>query len=117
MTDPVNDRGPELDPAIYSNVSTMIDGKLVRQTWQQLTEEYAAEIQRLRKFERMVSDLDRNINGRHEGDADVGVPGGVSLGNPKFTTGNTIGHGLGGQIRYVVPPRGQRHDPDAWIVR
>lgn len=111
----MTDQPTELDPAVYSNVSTWRDGGMVRQTWRELAEEREAEIQRLRKFERMVSDLDRNENGRHEGDADVGAPGGVSQGN--FTTGQLIGYGLGGSIRYVMPERGKRSDPDAWIVR
>jgi hypothetical protein len=67
-------------------------------------------------FRRMVSDLDRNENGRHEGDADVGDPSGVSQGNPRMKTGDVIGYMLGGHP-YVMPPRGKRHDPAAWIAR
>lgn len=105
-----------VDAAIYSNVSTWRDGRMVRQTWRELAEEREAEIARLRGFERMVLDLDRNENGRHEGDADVGDRDGVSQGNPlPLTTGSTLGYGLGGSIRYVMPERGKRHDPDAWI--
>ena len=114
----MTDQSCELDPAVYSNVSTWRDGGMVQLTWQQLAEQHAEEIRRLRKFERMVSDLDRNENGRHEGDADVGDRDGVSQGNPlPLTTGSTLGYGLGGSIRYVMPERGKRHDPDAWIVR
>jgi hypothetical protein len=68
---------------------------------------------RLRQFQRMVNDLDRNENGRHEGDVDCGDPTGVSQGNPRLHTGDILGYDIGGRP-YVMPPRGQRHDPDAW---
>jgi hypothetical protein len=79
--------------------------------------DHNAERLQLQKFARMVSDLDRNEHGRHEGDADAGDPSGASQGNPLLRTGDTLGYGLGGGIRYVMPERGRRHDPDAWIVR
>jgi hypothetical protein len=69
---------------------------------------------RLRKFGTMVRDLDRNENGRHEGDADVGDPSGVSRGNPRLRTGGVLGYTIGGRP-YVMPERGRRHDPDAWL--
>lgn len=109
----------EYDPAIYSPTSTLVnhaDGtsEWRRLTWAQLWQDQQEEIARLRKFERMVCDLDRNQNGRHEGDIDTG---GTSQGNPRLHTGDVLGYGLGGSVRYVMPERGRRHDPDAWIVR
>jgi hypothetical protein len=62
----------------------------------------------------MIIDLDRNENGRHEGDADVGDPTGVSQGNPRLRTGDVLGYDLGGRP-YVMPARGRRHDPTAWV--
>ena len=118
MADDFADLPSRVEDAIYSPVSVLVDGEWRRQTWRQLAEERAEEIARLRKFERMVLDIDRNANGRHEGDADVGDRDGVSQGNPlPLTTGSTLGYGLGGGHRYVMPERGKRHDPDAWIVR
>lgn len=66
-------------------------------------------------FALMAQDLDRCQHGRHEGDACVECPDGVSVGN--FATGETIGHSLHGTYAYVMPPRGQRHDPEAWKRR
>lgn len=75
-------------------------------------------------FEKMVLDLDRCPHGRHEGDAcagwrggddlfDGGCMGGFSLGNPYLTAGQPIGFDISGRS-YVMPPRGERHDPAAW---
>jgi hypothetical protein len=72
-----------------------------------------AEKLHLQKFATMVSDLDRNEHGRHEGDVDGSQP---SLGNPRVQTGDVLGYSLGGSWRYVMPERGRRHDPDAWKV-
>jgi hypothetical protein len=111
----------DYDEAVYSPMSVLeyaADGTSSwrRQTWREIGEEREQEIERLRKFERMVVDLDRNANGRHEGDIDSGEPGGVSLGNLRFLTGSVIGYDIGGRP-YVVPPRGERHDPAAWGAR
>jgi hypothetical protein len=111
----------EYDPAIYSDQSALIPGEDGVSTWQripwrQLAEERAEEIARLRKFEGLVLDLDRNENGRHEGDADVGDPTGVSQGNPLMHAGDVIGYRLGGHP-YVMPERSQRYDPSAWGAR
>ena len=72
-----------------------------------------AELSRLRQFAMLVSDLDRNANGRHEGDVDSGDPTGTSRGNPSMPTGALIGHTID-RMPIVVPPRTKRHDPDAW---
>lgn len=105
------DAPPEYDPAVYSNVS--IGGRRV--TWRELAEHQERDIRRLRDFERMVLDLDRNEHGRHEGDADTGDPCGVSHGGP-HKTGDVLGYSLGGRWRYVMPEQGRRHDPEAWKV-
>lgn len=73
-----------------------------------------SELQRLRAFAALVSDLDRNANGRHEGDVDSDDPTGVSRGNPSLPTGALIGHTLDGRP-IVVPPRSRRGDPAAWL--
>lgn len=99
--------------ADMSNVS--IDGR--RQTYRQLYARELADRQRLEEYRRMLADLSRNENGRHEGDADVGVAGGVSQGNPHLKTGDVIGYSLGGAIKYVVPEPQLRRDIDAWKVR
>ncbi len=49
-----------------SNVT--IDGE--RQTWQQLYERERVKVLDLEGYRIMLSDLDRNENGRHEGDGD-----------------------------------------------
>src|SRR4051812_18730861 len=43
---------------------------------------------RLQKFATMVTDLDRNEHGRHEGDVDGWEP---SKGNPRLQTGDVLG--------------------------
>lgn len=71
-------------------------------------------IARMGAFERLVSDLDRCEHGRHEGDA-CQCPGGVSLGGV-LPTGSVIGHTIHATHVIVVPPRGDRHRPEAWIA-
>lgn len=104
--------GDELDPEVYSNVS--IAGKPL--TWRELCEKQIAEIAKLQAFRTIVTDLDRNKNGRHEGDVDVGEPSGISEGNPIIQTGEILGYDIGG-FPYVMPARKDRHDPSAWIKR
>lgn len=111
----------DYDPAIYSDTGRMVyreDGTSAfeRATWRELAEELRQDVANLRRFQRMVTDLDRNEHGRHEGDADVGDPTGVSQGNPRLKTGDVLGYSLSG-TPYVVPERGQRHDPTAWGAR
>lgn len=71
--------------------------------------------ERDRAFAQMVSDLDRCPHGRHEGDVCGGPTGcnGPSVGNIK--AGTVIGYTISG-VPYVMPERGQRHDPDAWLA-
>lgn len=73
-----------------------------------------SELERLSAFASLVADLDRNDNGRHEGDVDSGDPSGVSQGNPFLPTGTLIGHTMDGRA-IVVPSRSRRHDPAAWV--
>lgn len=107
----------DYDPAVYSDssIGEVVDGEHMwrRLTWKEVAEEREQQVQRLRGFQAIVADLDRNPNGRHEGDADVDDPTGVSQGNPKFTTGDVVGYQLGGKP-YLMPPRGKRSDPQAW---
>jgi hypothetical protein len=98
------------DPNIYSNVSVGAQ----RMTWRELCEAQETELIKLRKFQQIVSDLDRNEHGRHEGDIDTFDPTGISNGNPKFCTGEVIAYSLGGKP-YIMPARGNRHDPDSWL--
>jgi hypothetical protein len=76
----------------------------------------ADRLAQLHKFATLVSDLDRNFEGRHEGDVSSGEPTGVSQGNPILPVGMHIGYTLARHRRIVVPPREVRHDPDAWLV-
>lgn len=92
------------------------DGTVQQLTWRQLAEEQQEqELARLRRFRSLLLDLDRNEHGRHEGDADVGDPSGVSQGNPHLRPGQVIGYTIGGDQRPIVmPDREHRHDPAAW---
>lgn len=94
----------------YSNVG-IGDHRL---TWRELCERQSEEIRRLNRFAKMIADLDRNDHGRHEGDAD-GF--GISDGNPYIREGETFAYSIHGTHEYRMPPRGQRHDPEAWIHR
>lgn len=68
---------------------------------------------RLNDLATLLSDLDRSPHGRHEGDVEGQTPGGVSLGNPNHPTGSVLGYGMDGKP-IVMPPVGQRTQPDAW---
>ncbi len=110
---------PDYDPAVYSGTSVADADSPTgwrRLTWAELAEDLMRQVAHLQGFHTIVSDLDRNPNGRHEGDADVGDQGGVSQGNPRFTTGDVVGYQLGGRP-ILMPPRERRHDPDAWLGR
>lgn len=114
MTDPY-------DPDVYSDQSISVardDGvcDVQRLTWREVAELLRREVSELRRFQQMVLDLDRNANGRHEGDPDVYDPTGISQGNPLVRTGEVLGYGLRGD-KYVMPERGRRHDPRAWGAR
>jgi hypothetical protein len=85
-----------------------------RQTWQQLYEREKAQTYRLQACARLLADLDRNENGRHQGDMDSFTPSGTSQGNPHLQTGDVIGYALGGR-QYVVPEPELRSDPAAWL--
>lgn len=91
------------------------DGSLRPFTWREVAETQEEELRLLRAFRSVLLDLDRNENGRHEGDADVGDPSGVSQGNPHLRPGAVIGYTIGGQQRPIVmPARADRHRPEAW---
>lgn len=111
----------DLDPQVYSPESVWVPdddrpegGYWQPQTWQQIAAERAGRIAELERWRTMVADLDRNEHGRHEGDADVGDPTGVSQGNPLLPAGTVLGYSLGGSWQYVMPERGQRHRIEAW---
>lgn len=95
-----------------SNIS--IDGE--PQTWQQMYEREKAERLRLEGYTLMLSDLDRNEHGRHEGDGDTYDPSGRSHGNPHLKTGDVVGYSIHGSWKYVVPEPRQRGKLDAWRV-
>lgn len=98
---------PERDLSPLSGISR--NG--VRQTWQQVAIDREERLRKLEAAATMLSDLDRNRNGRHEGDVDSGA---VSLGNPHLATGQTIGYSLHGRFAYVVPEPRLRGDVEAW---
>lgn len=79
-------------------------------------ERYEEEARWLRPWAAMVSDLDRSAHGRHEGDVQSGSPTGRSEGNPHLPVGTVLGYSLDGTWTYIVPPRENRYDPDAWKV-
>jgi hypothetical protein len=98
---------PERDLSPLSGISR--NG--VRQTWQQVAIDREERLRQLEACATMLADLDRNRNGRHEGDVDSGA---VSLGNPHLSTGQTIGYSLHGRFAYVVPEPRLRGDVEAW---
>jgi hypothetical protein len=108
------------EPNPYSNTTRWVadpsepnGGRYVRMTWKERYEQEKALRRESDKFRQILADLDRNENGRHEGDADVGTKGGVSLGNPMLQTGEVLGYDIGGRV-YVMPDRANRHKADAW---
>lgn len=107
-------------PALVAEVRRLWEHiDLMHETWAgavtvtRQRDEARAEAQRLQKFARIISDLDRSPNGRHEGDAEVQAADGVSPGNPHIREGEVFAYDIGGRP-YVMPPRTQRHDPDMW---
>lgn len=96
-----------------SDLSTFtVNGK--PKTWREMYEAEREQNQDYSRWRTMVSDLDRNENGRHEGDADSGDPSGTSQGNPLMPTGTTIGWTIYGQP-YVVPEPRERGRIEAWL--
>ena len=75
------------------------------------------EKDRLQRLASLLMDLDRCEHGRHEEDVCSGASGcnGPSRGNPRFHAGDVLGFTLYG-APIVMPERGQRHDPDAWVA-
>lgn len=103
---------PQGEPSDAHLSNASING--VRQTWQQLYEREHEAYLELQGYRGMLSDLDRNAGGRHEGDYDSFVQGGISQGNPHLTTGDVIGYDIGGRA-YVVPEPRDRGTLAAWI--
>lgn len=103
-------------PEVLSRQGTVLpDGSVQQNTWRQVTEMQEEDLRTLRRWRSLLMDLDRNENGRHEGDADVGDPSGVSQGNPHLRPGAVIGYTIGGEQRPIVmPAREDRHRPEAW---
>lgn len=66
---------------------------------------------------KMLSDLDRCMHGRHEGDNCFSCEGGWSKGNPNIRPGQVLGYGLSGMTQYVMPPREKRHEAENWVRR
>lgn len=61
---------------------------------------------------KVLTDLDRCMHGRHEGD-DCGSCGGPSKGNHHLRPGTVIGYDRYGD-HIVMPDRDHKHDPAAW---
>lgn len=70
------------------------------------------EARRTEGLASVLSDLDRCMHGRHEGDtcADCGGP---SKGNHHLPVGTVIGYDVHGKP-IVTPGREDKHDPQAW---
>lgn len=64
---------------------------------------------------KMLSDLDRCMHGRHEGDTCWGCEGGYSLGNPNIRPGQVFGYGLSGMTQYILPERAKRHQAENFV--
>lgn len=95
-----------------SDLSTSsVDGKQL--TWKEVAERERQNSLRLHDAQRLLADLDRSPNGRHQGDVEGQDPTGFSQGNPHLTTGATIGYDIGGKP-YVVPEPRMRGNIDAW---
>ena len=86
-------------------------------TWKELYERERQRVIELERYQIMLSDLDRNEAGRHQGDSDVGDPTGISQGNPWLRTGQAIGYTIHGNRKYVVPEPHLRRNLDAWLVK
>lgn len=100
------------EPTVSDLSNISINGE--QQTWKQLYErEHAARLE-LDGYQIMLSDLDRNEHGRHQGDRDSFDPAGISPGNPHLKTGDVIGYSLHGTWKYVVPEPRLRGDLSAW---
>lgn len=94
------------------------DGTFRPLPWSRVARDAEEELRTLRRFRSLLMDLDRNENGRHEGDVDFGDPTGVSQGNPHLRPGAVIGYTIGGdRMPIVMPDRAHRHDPAAWTPR
>jgi hypothetical protein len=94
------------------------DGGVRPDTWRQVTETQEDTLRQLMRWCSLMLDMDRNENGRHEGDLDVGDATGVSRGNPHLRPGAVIGYTIGGRQRpIIVPDREHRHRPEAWTPR
>lgn len=99
-------------------VPTEDGGRFRPLTWREVADRAETEAAMGRRWRRLLMDLDRNEHGRHEGDADVGDPSGVSQGNPHLRPGEVIGYTIGGdRAPIVMPARADRHRPEAWLAR
>jgi hypothetical protein len=74
-----------------------------------------AELRRGRAASQLLSDLDRNADGRHKGETSFGDPTGVSHGNPLLPPGSHVGYGLDGIL--IVVPEIRGSSPADWYQR
>jgi hypothetical protein len=108
-----------LDPDVYSDQCLWVSddsefgGHLEPIKWREVALESAQEVKRLRGFQQIIADLDRNEHGRHEGDIDCGDRSGISQGNPRLWSDRVIGYDISGRP-YIMPEQGRRNDPEAW---
>lgn len=89
----------------------------VEVTWKELYERERQRVIELERYQIMLSDLDRNASGRHQGDGDAYDPSGISQGNPHLLTGVVIGYTIHGSHQYVVPEPHLRRDLNTWLVK
>lgn len=72
----------------------------------------AGEARRAAELAAVLTDLDRCVHGRHEGDACADC-GGPSKGNHHLPGGTVIGYDVHGKP-IVMPGREHKHDPGVW---
>lgn len=101
---------------LHAKVTTAIAGieHALARTQQAVTEQ-ALLPRDAAKFIEILTDLDRCMHGRHQGD-DCGSCGPWSHGNPHLKTGTVIGYGLRADP-IVMPDRDHKHDPAAWRIQ
>jgi hypothetical protein len=103
---------------LHAKIESTIDGidhALARTAQTEPTTQFARSLADTQGLVKILTDLDRCLHGRHQGD-DCGSCGGTSRGNHHMRTGTVIGYDLRGN-HIVMPDRDYKHDPAAWRIR
>jgi hypothetical protein len=100
---------------LHAKVTAAIAGiehALDRTAQTEPTTPFARSLADTQALVKILTDLDRCLHGRHQGD-DCGSCGGTSRGNHHMRTGTVIGYDLHGN-HIVMPDRDHKHDPANW---